>query len=234
MPSQVTNVASDDALTAIYRLEYEAQEPTIAARLAEMLEVSAPSMSAMLRRLSRDQLIEIHQRKHIKLAPLGYARAQMMIRRHRLAECLLVDVLGLEWWRAYEEAHLVEHALSPVTEGLVRTLLGDPARSPFGYPIPHGDRPSEISMLTLADLSQGDQVRIERVFEEGQELLQFFDEHNLHPGIAVEVLRRQPVSGTIELTVGDGRLVLGLTTAELVWVCLPGGRARGRVQAVPR
>ena len=219
MPSQVTNVASDDALTAIYRLEFEAQEPVIAARLAEKLEVTAASMSAMLRRLSRDQLIEIHQRKQIKLAPLGYDRAQMMIRRHRLAECLLVDMLGLEWWRAYEEAHLVEHALSPITEELVRVQLGDPIRSPFGYPIPRGDQPAAISTVTLADLSQGDQAQIERVFEEGQELLAFFDEQHLRPGVHVEIVRRQPASGTIELTLGDSRLVLGLTTAELIWIC---------------
>jgi len=218
MPSQVRNVASDDVLTAIYRLEHEAQEPVIAARLAEKLEVTAASMSAMLRRLSRDQLIEMDRRKHIRLAPLGYTRAQTMIRRHRLAECLLVDVLGLEWWRAYEEAHLVEHALSSVTEELVCARLGDPTRSPFGYPIPRGDRPSEISTVTLADLSEGDQARIERVFEEDQPLLQFFDEHDLHPGVAVEVLQRQSVSGTTELTIGTGRLVMGLPTAELVWV----------------
>lgn len=219
MPSQVTNVASDDALTAIYRLEYEAQEPAIAARLAEKLEVTAPSMSAMLRRLSRDKLTEVDERKHIRLAPLGYARAQMMIRRHRLAECLLVDVLGLEWWRAYEEAHLVEHALSPVTEALVRARLGDPTLSPFGYPIPRGDQPAAISTVTLADLKQGDRAKVERVFEEDQELLRFFDEHHLRPGAAVEILRRQPVSGTIELMIDSDRLVMGLPTAELVWVC---------------
>lgn len=219
MPSQVTNVASDDALTAIYRLEHEAHEPAIAARLAEKLGVTAASMSAMLRRLSRDQLIEMDRRKYIRLAPLGYTRAQTMIRRHRLAECLLVDVLGLEWWRAYEEAHLLEHALSSITEELVGARLGDPTRSPFGYPIPRGDRPSEMSTTTLADLREGDQARIERVFEEDQALLQFFDEHDLHPGVAVEIVRRQPVSGTTELSSGTGRLVMGLPTAELVWVC---------------
>ena len=221
MPSQVTNVASDDALTAIYRLEHEAQEPVIAARLAEKLEVTAASMSAMLRRLSRDQLIEMDDHKHIRLAPLGHTRARTMIRRHRLAECLLVGVLGLAWWRAYEEAHLVEHALSPVTEELVCARLDNPTRSPFGYPIPGSDPPPTMSTITLADLGQGERATIERVFEEEQELLQFFDEHDLRPGVTVEVLRRQPVSGTIELKIDSDSLVVGLQMPELVWTVRP-------------
>ncbi len=219
MPNQVTNVASDDALTAIYRLEYEDECEVRAARLVERLEVTAPSMSAMLGRLARDELIALDERKRIRLTEQGLARAAEMVRRHRLAECLLVDVLGLDWWRAYEEAHLLEHALSPVTEALISARLGNPARSPAGYPIPGGDAPPVWSRQTLADLQAGQRAEVERVYEEDQELLRFFDEAGLRPGARLTVQRHQPVGGTLDVTVRGRPTVLGYEAARRVWVC---------------
>ena len=119
MPKQVTNVAADDALTTIYRLSHDEQEEVIAARVAERLDIKPASAAGMLTRLRRDKLVRIDGRKRIALSGTGFARAEQMVRRHRLAECLLVDTLGLQWWRAYEEAHLMEHAISDVTEPLI-------------------------------------------------------------------------------------------------------------------
>ena len=218
MPSQVTNVASDDALTAIYRMAYDEGCEVIAARLAERLEVTAPSMSSMLGRLARDQLISIDDRKRVALEPRGLARAQEMIRRHRLAECLLVDVLGLEWWRAYEEAHLLEHAISPVTERLIRDRLGQPSHSPFGYPIPGDSIPLSVSTTTLGDLDAGAQAEVERVFEEDEDLLRFFDQVGLRPGAPVGVTTHSKVTGTIDISVAGREVVMGYPAARRVWV----------------
>ncbi len=221
MPSQVTNVASDDALTAIYRMQCDEADEVIAARLAERLDVTAPSISAMLRRLERDQLIEIDGRKRVTLTESGLVRAESMIRRHRLAECFLVDTLGLEWWQAYEEAHLLEHAISPATEGLLRAHLGDPRVSPFGYPIPGLAEPAELSTRTVADLQDGESAEVERLFEEDQELLHFFDHAGLRPGTPVRMLRHEPARGIVELAVGEQVVGMGYPAARRIWVRTP-------------
>src|SRR5258708_18877508 len=109
MPKQVSNVASDDSLTAIYRLHNDEGLDAIAAGLADRLDIPPPSVAGMLKRLLRDGLVSLDRRKVITLTAEGLARAEQMIRRHRLAECLITDVLGVPWWRAYEEAHLLEH-----------------------------------------------------------------------------------------------------------------------------
>ncbi len=229
MPSQVKNVAMDDALTTIYRIQHDEACDVIAARLAERLDVSAPSISAMLRRLSRAGLIEIDARKRVTLTEQGFARAEAMIRRHRLAECLLVDMLGLEWWRAYDEAHLMEHAISPVTEQLIVARLGAPQASPFGYPIPGlSEAPVPSSGLTLADLAAGEQAEVERVFEEDQDLLRFLEDIGLRPGATVRMLRHGPSRGVLELSVGQASAAIGYPAARRIWIRRPSSEAGKR------
>ena len=166
MPKQVTNVASDDYLTAIYRISHDEGNEVIAVRLADRLEITPPSVAGMLKRLIRDGLVTQDAKKNIHLTPEGLRRAEQMVRRHRLAECLITDVLKVEWWRAYEEAHLLEHGISDITEPHLYETLGRPQRSPFGYPIPGPGAPRKLPMTTLADISEGDVVEIDRVFEE--------------------------------------------------------------------
>jgi DtxR family Mn-dependent transcriptional regulator len=218
MPKQVTNVASDDALTTIYRLSYEEREPVIAARIAERLGVKAPSVAAMLGRLRRDGLLRFDSRKRISLTPSGRARAKRMVRRHRLAECLLVQVLGLDWWRAYEEAHLLEHAISEVTEPLIDTLLGHPQLSPFGCPIPGAGGDGELSPRHLSDLSVQAHATLQRVYEENEELLRFLDQSGMRPGAELEVIEVARYLGTLTVRIGDDQVVLGLEAARGVWV----------------
>lgn len=218
MPQQVTRVASDDALTAIYRIAHDEQEDVIAVRLAERLGVTPASVAAMLARLSRGDLVRVDNRKRISLTPAGITRARQMIRRHRLAECLLVNVLGLEWWRAYEEAHLLEHAVSDVTEPLIAKLVGVPTVSPFGFPIPTDDGDAELPSLRLSDLSEGDSATVQRVYEEDEELLRFFDRHGLRPGAPLDVLKVTLPLGITALRVADREVVLGSAAARRVWV----------------
>ncbi len=219
MPQQVTRVASDDALTAIYRIAHDEQEDVIAVRLAERLGVTPASVAAMLARLSRGDLVRVDNRKRVSLTPAGVIRARQMIRRHRLAECLLVNVLGLDWWRAYEEAHLLEHAVSDVTEPLIARLVGVPTVSPFGFPIPTDDDDPELPSLRLSDLSEGESATVQRVYEEDEELLRFFDRHGLRPGAPFEVLKVTLPLGITALRLGEREVVLGSAAAHRVWVC---------------
>ena len=220
MPKQVTNVASDDALTTIYRLSHDEQEEVIAARVAERLGIKPASAAGMLSRLRRDRLVRFDSRKRIALTRTGFARAERMVRRHRLAECLLVDVLGLEWWRAYEEAHLMEHSISDVTEPLIVARLGDPVVSPFGYPIPSGDgrHPPQLSRRRLSDVAAGERVEVERVYEEDEDLLRFFAEEGVRPGAVLELREVAPHLDTLTIRQHRRTIVLGLRAARRIWV----------------
>ena len=218
MPKQVTNVASDDALTTIYRLSHDEEEEVIAARVAERLGTKPASVAGMLSRLRRDRLVRVDGKKRIALSPSGLRRAEQMVRRHRLAECLLVEVLGLEWWRAYEEAHLMEHSISDVTEPLIVQILGEPMLSPFGYPIPGNAGSESLSHTRLSELVAGSSTTVERVYEEDEDLLRFFHDEGIIPGAPVRIIEVAPYRGTMSVNFGGQDLVLGLEAARQIWV----------------
>ncbi|MFA7250296.1 MAG: metal-dependent transcriptional regulator [Dehalococcoidia bacterium] len=218
MPKQVENVAADDALTTIYRISHDEGGEAIAARLAERLGIRPASVAGMVARLSRDRLVSVDAKKRISLTHVGMVRAEGMVRRHRLAECLLVEVLKLEWWRAFEEAHLMEHSISDVTEPLIVATLGNPARSPFGYPIPGAPGAGPLSSRRLADLADGTRSVVDRVHEEDEELLRFFDTEGIRPGVPIEIIERAPKRGTVTAIFGEQQVVLGTEAARLVWV----------------
>ena len=218
MPKQVSNVASDDYLTTIYRLHHDEGQAVIAVRLADRLNITPPSVAGMLKRLQRDGLVTVDGRKAIALTAEGLKRAEQMVRRHRLAECLITDVLQVEWWRAYEEAHLLEHGISDITEERLFEALSRPTRSPFGYPIPGPDAPKQLPMTTLADVPEGATVEIDRVFEEDEKLLQFFDAEGIRPGRMAQVERVEPYRGTLTVSVGERSVVIGMQVARQIWV----------------
>ncbi len=226
MPKQVSNVASDDYLTAIYRIHHDEGQDVIAVRLADRLGITPPSVAGMLKRLLRDRLVQLDAKKVIHLTPAGQQRAESMVRRHRLAECLITQVLGVPWWRAFEEAHLLEHGISDVTEPHLFETLGRPTRSPFGYPIPGPGAPAHLSMTTLADVPEAQTVEIDRVFEEDEELLRFFDAEGIRPGGTVTVESVAPYRGTVTLSVDGRQVVMGTQVARRIWVAEDGRKTR--------
>ncbi|MCC6416965.1 MAG: metal-dependent transcriptional regulator [Gemmataceae bacterium] len=221
MPKQVSNVATDDYLTTVYRLDHDEGQDVIAVRLADRLGITPPSVAGMLKRLQRDGLVQVDSRKIIRLTAEGVRRAEQMVRRHRLAECLITDVLRVAWWRAYEEAHLLEHGISDVTEPHLYEALGRPAHSPFGYPIPGPGPTPSLSMTTLADVPEGETVVVDRVFEEDEQLLQFFDEEGIRPGETLRLEALAPYRGTVTARLGDRLVVMGTQVARRIWVVPP-------------
>ncbi len=217
-PPQVSNVASDDYLTAIYRMHHDEGQDVIAVRLADRLDITPPSVAGMLKRLQRDGLVEVDSKKIIRLTPEGLRRAEQMVRRHRLAECLLVEVLHVPWWRAYEEAHLLEHGISDVTEPHLYEALGRPTRSPFGYPIPGPGAPKKLPRTTLADMKEGEQAIIDRVFEEDEQLLRFFDSEGIRPGEVVTLESVEHYRGTVTACIRGHSIVMGTQVAGRIWV----------------
>jgi DtxR family Mn-dependent transcriptional regulator len=122
-------------LRTIYELEEEGVVP-LRARIAERLEQSGPTVSQTVARMERDGLVNVAGDRHLELTPGGRAKAVAVMRKHRLAELLLVNVIGLEWEHVHVEACRWEHVMSDAVERKLFTLLGEPSVSPYGNPIP--------------------------------------------------------------------------------------------------
>ena len=122
-------------LRTIYELEEEGVVP-LRARIAERLEQSGPTVSQTVARMERDGLVNVAGDRHLELTPGGRAKAVAVMRKHRLAELLLVNVIGLEWENVHVEACRWEHVMSDAVERKLFTLLGEPSVSPYGNPIP--------------------------------------------------------------------------------------------------
>src|SRR5438045_1293610 len=153
----------EEYLEAIHELEEEGIH-VIQARLAERLGHSAPSVSEMIHRLQDEGHVRIEGRD-VTLTTSGRERAESVVRKHRLAERLLTDVIGLEWHKAHAEACRWEHVISDDVEARLVVLLGNPSTCPHGNPIP-GAPPPKRHLTALADSEPGDHVRLERVTEQ--------------------------------------------------------------------
>jgi DtxR family Mn-dependent transcriptional regulator len=180
--------------------------PVIQARIAERLGRSAPSVSEMLDRLIEDGYVTREGRR-LSLTDSGRALAEKVVRKHRLAERLLVDVIGLEWHKVHREAGRWEHVISDDVEARLVELLGDPATCPHGNPIPgsHSATPS-VATRPLADVGVGERVRLLRISEEVElnfGSLTLLDEGGFIPG-AVALVDGRDADGTMEVAVEGG------------------------------
>ncbi len=204
---------------AIYELEEEDID-VIQARIADWLGVSRPSVSEMLRKMAGDGLVAIEG--GIKLTAEGRHLAEVVVRRHRLAERFLSEVLKLPWAKVHEEASVWEHTISDDVEAAMWAVMDDPKTCPHGNPIPGaGYRPPK--MKALAEVEAGEERRLERISEElelDQEMMGFLDESGLRPGARVAVLQRAP-HGTLTVEVdGDRSIGVGRFAAERLFVAV--------------
>ena len=210
----------EEYLEAIHELEEEGTEP-IQARLAERLGHSAPSVSEMIRRLRTDGWIE-PAGKAVRLTKKGRVRAESVVRKHRLAERLLTDVIGLEWHKAHIEACRWEHVISDEVEERLVELLEHPTTCPHGNPIP-GMGDARTGLVALADVAAGDRVRLERVTEQVEidtESLTYLSVHGFRPGVDALVRTKAP-DGTLTLELdieGDATIALGPALASQLFV----------------
>ncbi len=204
---------------AIYELEEESID-VIQARIAEWLGVSRPSVSEMLRKMAAEGLVEVGE--SIRLTDEGRHLAEVVVRRHRLAERFLSEVLKLPWAKVHEEASVWEHMISDDVEKAMWAVMDDPKTCPHGNPIPGaGYQPPKMKALT--ELSPGEERRLERISEElelDQEMMGFLDESGLRPGALVTVERRAP-HGTLTVRVdGDLSVGVGVFAAERLFVAV--------------
>src|SRR2546425_2450540 len=162
-----TSASVQDYLAAIYDLAGSGQ-PVIGARLAKHMGISAPAVTEAIHRMVRGNYVKVGRGKELTLTPRGRQVAEVMARRHRLIERWLTDTLGLNWTDAHEEAHRLEHALSPRVEDRLAELPGTPRTCPHGNPIPGMAKPTRVEPFPLAQAREGATVVVERITEEAE------------------------------------------------------------------
>lgn len=186
--------------------------------VTEHLGTSLASVAGMIRRMKRDGLVDILGNKEIIFTDAGRTQAQSMMRRHQLAECLLVNVLGLELHKVHAEAHRLEHAISPEVELRMAERLGNPQRCPFGHPIPGSTYRPPPDTVGLNRVRPGVAMIVERIPEDDPRLVQYLVENHLLPGAEVTVVDVASYRGTITIAVGGTEVVVGLQVAPRILV----------------
>jgi DtxR family transcriptional regulator, Mn-dependent transcriptional regulator len=187
----------------------------IAARLAERLNVTPPTVTVTLQRMQRDGLIEHGPRKEILLTAEGRREAEDIVRRHALAERLLTDLLKMPWHESHEEAHGVEHVITPKIEARLLQALGNPTTCPHGNPIP-GLGTLAPDEFPLDRARTGDELVIQRITEEAEEdlqLMKYLQEHGVAPGARMTVRESTPATAMLVLEGPAGPVPLGLPVA---------------------
>jgi len=172
-------VAEDQYLETIYWL-YEAGLPITGANVARAMQLSAPTVHEMVGRLESDGYVERNSDKSLIFTDEGREHAAAVVRRHRLVERFLTDVLGIPWDEVHEEAERLEHAMSPVLEERMLAAIGDAKTCPHGHPIVEGAREQGVP---LADVAEGARVRVLRFENEAEDLLHYLKASGLHPGL---------------------------------------------------
>jgi len=189
----------------------------IQARIAERLQVSRPAVSEMIKRLDAEGLVTTDG--GIKLTRRGRNLAERVVRRHRLAERFLTDVLNLSWAEAHHEAGKWEHVMSESVEQAMAEMLGNPTTCPHGNPIP-GSGYEQQDFSALASIEVGGSFTVKRITEElefAPGLLEFLEDSEIQPGNEGTVVAASP-DGTVTVTIGDRYVGVGAFASERILV----------------
>jgi DtxR family Mn-dependent transcriptional regulator len=210
--------AVEDYLKAIYALGAEGERATTSA-LAERMHVSAPSATAMMKRLAELGLVERAPYRGVELTDRGRLCALEVLRHHRLLERYLADSLGMSLDEVHAEADRLEHVLSEELEARIDAVLGYPTHDPHGDPIPDSAlRIATGTSRSLADLGPGDTAIVARVPDSDPELLRYLAEIALVPGQALELTRSAPFGGPLTVRTGSGEHAIARELAATVGI----------------
>jgi DtxR family Mn-dependent transcriptional regulator len=219
------STARENYLKTIFELQsaQEADAPVAVGVLAKALGVTPGTVTGMAKKLAREKLIRHQAYEGLRLTTKGQDVAISILRRHRILELFLVEVVGLDWSEVHEEAERLEHAVSDrVLAGLDR-MLGFPKLDPHGDPIPTADgKIAAPPQTSLADSQAGDRCVVARVLDESRPFLQFIGSIGLKPGTPIRIEQIHPEAGTIQVLPETGSTVtLGLVPANKLLVQYP-------------
>ncbi len=212
--------ALDEYLEKIYILESEGVT-VIGARVAEFMSVRAPTVTEALHRLVQRGLITMDEHHVISLTAEGRLKAEDTVRRHRVAERWLTDVIGLDWAQADEGAHKLAHAFSAEIVERLSEIMGEPTTCPHGNPIPGNWPPPVYVGVRLEDAPPGQEFVVERVVEHAEvdsKLLRHLWSQGLVPGAHVGVVDTVPGAGTITILLNGHEVTLGMSAASKIQV----------------
>ena len=216
----MATIAAENLLKAILELG-ENGETVIAARLAEFLKISSAAVSMALKRLQRKGLVRVADKRSIQLTPQGIRSATELVRRHRLVERLLTDVLKMPWEKVHEEAEKLEHAISPELERRLLELFGANGKCPHGNPftprLPHRRAPHTFPLTEAPENRRLRVARIAELHEKEKDFLESLADLSLKPGSQL-VLLRKAFDGILELKVGGKKATFASQSGARIWV----------------
>lgn len=218
MKSRPVSQAIEDYVKVIYLLEQSEGKVTTKA-LALALDVAAPSVTAMIKRLHAMHLVRYTRYRGVVLTPAGKRMALEVIRHHRLLELYLVEAMGLPWDQVHAEAERLEHVISEELEERISELLGHPVTDPHGDPIPTKEgRVEQAASLPLSELRPGSAAVITRVGDQAPAKLRYLATLGLFPQVQVTLLDKAPFDGPMSLAVGENRCTIGGEMARDIYV----------------
>lgn len=210
-------ISKENYLKAIAEAHSEG-ETVIAATLARWLNVSAPAVTMAIKRLKRDDLIQVTREGHVSLSPRGREIAERVLNRHHLIERMLSEIFGMEWYKVHDEAEQLEHAVSSDFERRLQEKLGSGGACPHGNLVSF-DTPDDRrrrGWMPLDELHPETAVKIVSVFERDRKLLEYLDELGIFPGAHLHFVARN-YDETITLRVNGKAIPLGKPAASKVW-----------------
>ena len=209
----------ENYLSKILEME-RAHEEVVGLRLAEAMNVAAPTVSATLRRMERDGWIKADARWGYRLTATGREAASSILRRHMLAEWMLNELLDMPWSDVHAEAHQIEHTISDQVETQLKKNLNDPKFCPHGNPLPGNETEASI-WIPMTEITPGTKIVIRRIHEsaeDNKELLVFLEKNGILPGQEAQVVEIIPINQTIRLTLDDREIMLGYSIARFIHV----------------
>ena len=202
--------AVQDYAKAIWSLGTRSDQPVSTSAIAERLEVSPASASAMVKRLEAMGLVKREPYHGVRLTAAGERVALAVLRHHRLLELYLAEALGMPWDRVHEEAEVLEHAISPELSELIAAKLGNPTRDPHGDPIPTADGEiDEGASRARSELDPGERGRFTRVSDSNPEMLRYLSVRGIAPGDELELVGHEPFGGPITVSANGREHALG-------------------------
>jgi len=226
---ELLSATVEEYLETIYNMSME-DEVVIGARLAERFQVAASTVTEMLKRLVRDGYIEMDNKRHVTLTEAGNRAAEAVLRRHRLTERFLVDMLGMQWHQVHEEACRLEHFISGAVEARVIASLNKPTTCPHGNPIPGSvdarNYLKDHNAVRLSLIAAGETVTllcISEVVEDEEALIRYFQDKGLMPEMQLTMLAQDSSNGedhseSVTLRVGKREVSISKSSAAKLWV----------------
>ncbi len=214
----LTSHIQENYLKALYHLTADKKEVTVN-ELAKKMDLKMPSVTSMMQKMADEKLIKYEKYKPIKLTDKGRKMAGLIIRKHRLTEMFLVNVMNFGWEEVHEIAEQIEHIKSPAFFNKMDKMLGSPARDPHGSVIPDssGNIREEVH-ISLSDVAMGEGAKIIGLAQSEDSFLRFLNSKNIKLGSEVKVLEKEEFDGSIVIEINKKKISLSSKVADDIYI----------------